>query len=191
MEEFAAVDALVKSDERWLAALARRGITDADLVQVDLWSVGDYPIQGVDSARRLVRAASYLRNRPSDNGYAKPIENVVAIVDLNENRVLQILDGDVVPLPPESGNYDAASVGELRTDLMPLDILQPEGPSFSIEGCLLSWQRWSMRVTMHPTDGLVLHQVAYDGGERRRPILYRAALSEMVVPYGDGTDAFH
>ena len=112
-------------------------------------------------------------------------------MDLNENRVLKILDGDVCPATPESGNYDAASVGELRTDLKPLDIVQPEGPSFAIEGNLLSWQRWSMRVSMHPTDGLVLHQVAYDDGGERRSILYRAALSEMVVPYGDGTDAFH
>ena len=191
MEEFAAVDELVKGDERWRAALARRGITDVDLVQVDLWSVGDFPIDGVDPRCRLVRAAAYLRHSPTDNGYAKPIENVVAIVDLNQNRVLKILDGDVVPIPPESGNYDATSVGRLRTDLKPLDIVQPEGPSFSIEGTLVNWQRWSVRVSMHPTDGLVLHQVAYDDDGERRSILYRAGLSEMVVPYGDGTDAFH
>ena len=191
MEEFAAVDELVKNDERWRAALRRRGVTDINLVQVDLWSVGDFPIDGVDPERRLVRAAAYLRHSPTDNGYAKPIENVVAIVDLNENRVLKILDGDIVPIPPESGNYDAASVGELRTDLKPLDIVQPEGPSFSIEGDLVSWQRWNVRVSMHPTDGLVLHQVAYDDGGERRSILYRAGLSEMVVPYGDGSDAFH
>jgi primary-amine oxidase len=191
MEEFAAVDELVKGDERWRAAVARRGVTDFDMVQIDLWSVGDFPIAGIDPSRRLVRASSYLRNAPTDNGYAKPIENVIAIVDLNENQVLKILDGEVVPIPPESGNYDAASVGELRTDLLPLEITQPEGTSFSIEGSLLSWQRWSLRVSMHPTDGLVLHQVAYDDGGEVRPILYRAALSEMVVPYGDGTDAFY
>ncbi len=191
MEEFAAVDGVVKNDDRWRAALGRRGVTDFDMVQVDLWSVGDFPIEGIDPTRRLVRAASYLRHSPTDNGYAKPIENVVAIVDLNENRVLKVLDGEVIPLPPESGNYDAASVGDLRTDLKPLDIVQPEGPSFSIEGNLLAWQRWSFRVSMHPTDGLVLHQVAYEDDGSLRSILYRAALSEMVVPYGDGTDAFH
>ena len=111
--------------------------------------------------------------------------------NINENRVLRIIDGEVVPIPAESGNYDAASVGELRTDLKPLDIVQPEGPSFTIEGNLLSWQRWSVRVSMHPTDGLVLHQVDYLDDGRRRPILYRAGLSEMVVPYGEGTEAFH
>ena len=46
---------------------------------------------------------------------------------------------------------------------------------------------------MHPIEGLVLHQVAYDdpapagqgAGSRRRSVLYRAAMAEMVVPYGD------
>ena len=191
MEEFATVDRLVKSSEAWRAAVRRRGVNDFDSVQVDLWSVGDFPIEGVDADRRLVRAASYVRSVPTDNGYAKPLENVVAIVDLNEERVVKVLDGDVVPVPAESGNYDAASVGRLRTDLKPLEITQPEGPSFSIEGNLVCWQKWSVRVSMHPTDGLVLHQVAYDDDGERRSILYRAGLSEMVVPYGDGTEAFH
>ena len=38
---------------------------------------------------------------------------------------------------------------------------------------------------MHPREGLVLHTVAYEDDGRARPILYRASLSEMVVPYGD------
>ena len=38
---------------------------------------------------------------------------------------------------------------------------------------------------MHPLDGLVLHTVGYEDQGRVRPILHRAALSEMVVPYGE------
>jgi primary-amine oxidase len=38
---------------------------------------------------------------------------------------------------------------------------------------------------MHPREGLVLQTVGYEDDRRVRPILYRAALSEMVVPYGD------
>ena len=34
---------------------------------------------------------------------------------------------------------------------------------------------------MHPVHGLVLHQLSL----QQRPLLYRAALSEMIVPYGD------
>jgi primary-amine oxidase len=42
-----------------------------------------------------------------------------------------------------------------------------------------------MRVGFHPVEGLVLHRIGYEDGDRVRPILYRAALSEMVVPYAD------
>ena len=37
---------------------------------------------------------------------------------------------------------------------------------------------------MHPIEGLVLHEVCYVEGERVRPVLYRASMAEMVVPYG-------
>ena len=73
-----------------------------------------------------------------------------------------------------------------RTDLKTLDIVQPDGVSYAIDGNLSHWQKWSLRVSMDALEGLVLHQVAYDG----RSILHRASISEMVVPYGDpGADA--
>ena len=72
-----------------------------------------------------------------------------------------------------------------REDLKPLDIVQPEGVSFTLEGHLLSWQKWQMRVSLHPREGLVLHQIAYNDGGELRPICYRASMVEMVVPYGD------
>ena len=31
----------------------------------------------------------------------------------------------------------------------------------------------------------MLHTVGYDDGDRVRPVLHRASISEMVVPYGD------
>ncbi len=41
-------------------------------------------------------------------------------------------------------------------------------------------------LSVHPIDGLVLHQIAYDDPATGPiwPICYRASLSEMVVPYG-------
>ena len=48
----------------------------------------------------------------------------------------------------------------------------------------MRWQKWSLRVGMDPLEGLVLYTVGYEDGGRVRPILYRASVSEMVVPYG-------
>ena len=187
-EAFNAMEA-VRADERWRAALARRGITDVSGIQIDPWPPGAYP-DFAERNTRLTRCLSYYREDPADNGYARPIEGVVAVVDLATAEVLEVEDHGVVALPEDPGRYDAEHVGPLRTDLKPLEIHQPEGVSFTVDGNHLTWQRWDLRVGLDPVEGLVLHDVAYQDGDRRRPILHRASLSEMVVPYGS-TDPTH
>ncbi len=181
-EAFNAMEA-VRADDRWRAALARRGITDVSGVQIDPWPPGAYA-DFADRNTRLTRCLAYFREDPADNGYARPIEGVVAVVDLATAEVLAVEDHGVVALPPDPGRYDPDHVGPLRDDLRPLEIHQPEGVSFTVEGNHLSWQRWDLRVILDPIEGLVLHDVAYQDGDRRRPVLARASLSEMVVPYG-------
>ncbi len=62
--------------------------------------------------------------------------------------------------------------------------MQPEGPSFVVEGNAVRWSRWSFRVGFDPYEGLVLHEVKYHDTDRVRPVLHRASITEMVVPYG-------
>ena len=77
------------------------------------------------------------------------------------------------------------TIGPLRTDLKPLEITQPEGPSFTVDGNLVRWQKWSFRVGSTRTRASCCTRSRYDDGGRVRPILHRASISEMVVPYGD------
>ncbi|HEX5938883.1 MAG TPA: primary-amine oxidase [Dehalococcoidia bacterium] len=182
-EDFFAAIGAVKQDRRWQEAMRKRGITDFDKVQVDPWIPGSFGLE-VEQGRRLTRCVSYLREEPTDQGYAKPIEGVLAFVDPVRKEVVEVHDYGVAPIPPEKGNLDPESNAPLRTDLKPVSITQPEGPSFSVDGNEVRWQKWSFRVSQHPIEGLVLHTVGYEDGGKVRPILYRAALSEMVVPYG-------
>jgi len=175
---------IVRADEGWRAAMRSRGIEDFESIQLDPWPVGSYRSSS-GAETRAVRVLSYLRRKPSDNPYARPIEGLIVDVDLLAERVLEIQDFGQVPIPPEDGNYDAESAGPPRSDLRPLDIVQAEGPSFHVSGNEVRWQKWRLRVSMHPLDGLVLHSVGYEDGGRVRPILYRAGLAEMVVPYGE------
>ena len=108
----------------------------------------------------------------------------MAFVDMGRGEVLEVVDLGVVPFPPQSGSYYPEDNGPLRTDLRPLSITQPEGTSFRWSGNLVRWQKWSLRVGMDPLEGLVLHTVGYEDGGRVRPVLFRASVSEMVVPYG-------
>jgi primary-amine oxidase len=99
--------------------------------------------------------------------------------------VIRVEDHGVVPIPPAPGNYFPEDVGPMRTDLKPIEIVQPEGPSFTINGYEVAWQKWHFRVGFTPREGLVLHTLGYEDQGRIRPIIYRASLAEMVVPYGD------
>jgi primary-amine oxidase len=186
-ESFNAIVALNESPE-WQAALARRGITDQSKVQIDPWPPGSFGL-AVEEGRRISRCLAYYRENETDNGYARPIEGLIGIVDIGRGEVLEVADHGAVPLPPERGGYLRDDVGPMRDDLKPVEITQPDGPSFTVDGNLVRWQRWSLRVSMDPYEGLVLHTVGYEGdsdnGGRVRPILHRASVSEMVVPYGD------
>ena len=106
-------------------------------------------------------------------------------MDAARGEVLELQDFGVVPLPEGRGSYLPEDNRPLREDLRPLEITQQQGASFTLQSNLLTWQRWSMRISMHPLEGLVLHTVGYDGGGGIRPILHRASICEMVVPYGD------
>ena len=167
----------------WNAALDRRGVVDRSLVQIDPWPAGTFGL-GHEEGRRITRCLAYLRDSKEDNGYARPLEGLIAFVDMGRAEVLEVLDTGVVPFPSEHGSYYPEHNGPLRTDLKPLEIIQPEGPSFEVDGNLVRWQKWSLRIGMDPLEGLVLWTVGYEDGGRIRPIVYRASVSEMVVPYG-------
>ena len=188
LDEFSECEAAVKANPDFRAAIRKRGITDPDLVMVDPWSAGNYGFDD-EEGRRLVLARNFLRSSPTDNGYARPIEGVTAVVDLNSMEVMRVDDYGVVPLPPNPGNYGSEFIGEFggefRQDLKPLDIVQPEGASFRVEGQSVAWQKWRLRIGFTPREGLVIHTAGYEDQGRVRPVLYRAALSDMVVPYGD------
>ncbi|WP_220093573.1 primary-amine oxidase [Flexivirga caeni] len=191
IEEIMRLDDIVKNDPASVEALNRHGVSDLSLLQVDPWSTGTLPIDGVDLRRRIIRASAYVREFVEDNGYARPVGNLVFVIDCNESAVVAIQEEDPIPLPPTSGNYDVGSVGRLRDDLRPLEIVQPDGPSFSVVGNVIEWQRWRLHVHVDPVEGLVVSDVSYLDDGQRRSILQRASISEMVVPYGDTSNDFY
>src|SRR5947209_1755430 len=189
-DEFFECEQMLKSNPEFQAALRKRGITNMDLVMVDPWSAGNYGTEE-ERTRRLTRALSWVRSDPNDNGYAHPIEGVLALVDLNKMEVVRIDDHGVVPLPPRDGNYTSEAIGQMRTDLKPLEIHQQEGPSFTVQGHEVSWQKWRFRLGFTPREGVVLYTISYEDQGRQRPIIYRASLAEMVIPYGDPNPAHY
>ncbi|MEU0470350.1 primary-amine oxidase [Amycolatopsis sp. NPDC006131] len=183
-EEFALVEEVLAKDERWLAALAARDL-DVAKVRVAPLSAGvfDYP---EETGRRILRGLAFVQEHPADHAWAHPVDGLVGFVDVLASEVTRVIDLGPVPIPAEPGNFDDPAVtGPLRTSQKPLEITQPDGPSFTLDGHLLRWENWSLRIGFDAREGLVLHEISFRDGDRDRPIVRRASISEMVVPYAD------
>ena len=181
LEEFVECEEMLKGNPEYLAALAKRGITDPSLLMIDPWSAGG----ALGNDQRLCRALTWVRREPGDNGYARPVEGLMAIVDLARMELVRLEDTGVTSLPPQDGNYARQYTGDPREDLRPIEITQPDGTSFTVRGHEILWQKWHIRIGFNAREGLTLHTVAYEDDDRLRPVLYRASFSEMVVPYGE------
>ncbi|RYR59305.1 hypothetical protein Ahy_A05g025176 isoform A [Arachis hypogaea] len=193
--EYAECEAIVKDFPPFREAMKRRGIEDMDLVMVDAWCVG-YHSEFDAPSRRLAKPLIFCRTEsdcPMENGYARPVEGIYILVDMQNMVVLEFEDCKLVPLPPADPlrNYTSGETrgGVDRSDVKPLQILQPEGPSFRVNGYFIQWQKWNFRIGFTPREGLVIYSVAYiDGSRGRRPVAHRLSFVEMVVPYGDPND---
>jgi len=190
-EEFMAAEDIVRKDPRWQEAMRKRGITNFALCMIDPWSTPNVePGVGPDDGR-FVSPLTWVRDDPEDNGYAHPVDGVVTRVDLDTLTVVSVDDYGVIPVPKKRANYTTAAITDPenvpyfpegpRQDVKPLDITQPDGPSFQVDGHHLTWQKWDLRIGFTAREGLVLHRIRYGG----RSIIHRASLSEMFVPYGD------
>jgi primary-amine oxidase len=183
LDEFEECEFNCKADPRVVDALAARGLVDLDLVCIEPWSAGYF---GIDAeGRRLMRALVFTRLDPNDNPYAHPAENLVIVYDLNSGAVVEVEDNGIVSVPRATGNYIPDLVDAARTDIRPLEISQPEGPSFLVSGNHVRWADWSFRIGFTPREGLVLHQMHFADKGKDRSVINRASLVEMVVPYGD------
>jgi primary-amine oxidase len=181
--EYADSERLVRADPRFRDGLRRRGIDRPDQVLVESWGIGTFTREE-DEGRRLAWTLCFYRASPDDNPYAKPIHGLHAVVDLDDMTVVRVEDLGVVPLPPGTGDYTAGRVAP-RRGLAPIEIRQPAGVSFRVDGWEVRWQNWRFRLGFNAREGLVLHTIGYADHGRLRPVIHRASVAELLIPYSD------
>ncbi len=179
LEQFLQVEGIIRKDPAFIAGCAKRGITDMEQVCIDPWSAGEFGIPGEDG-RHLCHVFAWLRLRENENFYAHPIEGLNAVIDLKTWEVIRVDDYGVIPIPMREANYEADLVQSQRPRLKPINVTQPEGVSFKLDGHTLTWDKWSLVIGFNARESLTIHDIQYDG----RPVVHRASLVEMVVPYG-------
>lgn len=186
--EFVVADTITRASTDWQNRMIAAGAKPEE-VYIDVWAGGDIPPNNdpghAHAGHRILRSIPFFRGpKGAPNPYVRPIEGVVAAVCM-DHRILAALEvsdnvrnGAVYPLNPETG--DAATV---RAQL---PALTTTGKGFTLDGNLLTWDKWRLRVGYTFREGLVLHQVEYrDDADptKYRPIMYRGSLSEIYVPY--------
>jgi primary-amine oxidase len=183
VDEFHECDEVLRRDPRVIEALAARGITDMDRVLIDTWAYGAHLVPEAHRGGRVGWADVWYRDAPGASPYANPVTGLHFVVDLNRMELLEVEDTHRVDEPQTMGEYVPHLVPglELRADVKPLEITQPEGVAFTLDGHALAWQNWSLRLGFNHREGLVLHTLAFGG----RSVAHRISLAEMVVPYRD------
>ena len=132
---------------------------------------------GVNDDRRMYQNFLYMRdpNDPSNldsNHYAFPlsISPVVDTIDLKVSRIDFLPTGtdhstkgaQPVEIPP--ANEYTPEHQTLRSDLKPLNVIQPEGASFKVTkagetGEVVQWQKWQFRMGYNQREGMVMYHV--------------------------------
>lgn len=186
-EEYDRAAEIAKASPEWRAAMTRRGL--ADRIELAFCAPLAPGFFGRDDevGRRVIRSLTFLRDTELDSPWAHPVEGLIVHIDLTANSVIRVEDEGDVPVPAASGNYGADAVGPARTSLKPIEITQPDGPSFHVDGSHVEWENWKFRVGFNAREGLVLNSVSFRDGDEDRQVLHRASVPEMVVPYGDTT----
>ncbi|HET9967458.1 MAG TPA: primary-amine oxidase [Streptosporangiaceae bacterium] len=190
VDEWHECDEMLRADPRLAQALARRGLTDMSLVLTDMWAYGAALVPERYKDRRIGWSDVWYRGSELGNPYARHVTGLHPVVDLNTMTLLELEDSyqEGADADPEvMGEYLPSLLPMRLREVTPLEITQPRGTGFTLDGNQLSWQNWQLRLGFNHREGLVLHQVSYHDKNRLRPVAHRLSFAEMVVPYRDAS----
>ncbi|EOD50606.1 putative copper amine oxidase protein [Neofusicoccum parvum UCRNP2] len=201
-DEIVTIEKVALEDPSVQAEIAKLQLPKGTVVVIDPWIYGS---DGVNDDDRMYQCFLYMRdplnsNEADSNHYALPLP-ISPVISTETMTVIRIdilptgADEKIKPVGPikihPANEYIPEAQPSLRTDLKPLNVVQPEGASFTVteEGTssVIAWQKWKFRVGFNQREGMVLYDVRYDN----RSLFYRVSLSDMNIPYADPRHPFH
>lgn len=183
LDDFGTVQNIINESSEFAGVLKKHGITDTKKVITTPLTVGYFDGKdGLEHDARLLKVVSYL-DVGDGNYWAHPIENLVAVVDLEQKKIIKIEEGPVVPVPLAARSYDGRD--RVAADVKPLNIVEPEGKNYTITGDTVRWQNWDFHLRLDSRVGPILSTVTYNDNGTKRKIMYEGSLGGMIVPYGD------
>jgi len=206
-DEIIRVEQIALEDERVKAEIAKLKLPEGTIVISDPWIYGSDGINDglFSDNERMFQCFLYIRDpsnssEPDGNHYAMPISisPVISAETMKVTRIDFLPTGadattkEPAPYKVQPPNEYIPEAQELRTDIKPLNVIQPEGVSFEVtkfseQGHNIAWQKWDFKVGFNQREGMVLYDVYYAG----RPLFFRLSLSDMSIPYADPRHPYH
>ncbi|KRE39723.1 copper amine oxidase [Paenibacillus sp. Soil522] len=184
LDDMITVQSVIEGDADYAEAVAKRGISDIKKVVTTPLTVGYFGGEDdlVEDAR-LLKVVSYL-DTGDGNFWAHPIEDLVAVVDLEKKQIIKIEDNGVIPVPMQANPYDGRNFAD-KLAQKPLAIEEPAGKNYDVTGNMISWGNWDFHLRLDSRVGPILSTMTYNDQGEKRKVMYEGSLGGMVVPYGD------
>lgn len=171
-------DEIVRSNPDWVAALKKRGIPIDSVIHRGIFP-GDLGLAPIGHREQLVFAQ--YKDTHID------LDGLIAYVDLTDKKILKIVDdpkGFTTRIDP--GYFDEINTPSDKDAGGHVVITQPKGSEIRLDGMEISWRNWRLRYGIDNREGLILYNIRLLDKEKgaERPVMYRASMPEMFVPYG-------
>jgi len=176
---------MIQADARWKEAIAKRGLADDSKVLALPFFRGYFGNEE-DHDGHIYRMYAFY-NDGQANYWGRPIGGLSAVVDLMNKKVLHVIDTGVVKLSDSKSDFNKESNRSLRSQMNPVMYDQKDGPSYKIDGNVVTFGEWKFHMRLEKQEGLVLSNITYRG----RSVLYQAHVSELFVPYMDPTEHWY
>jgi primary-amine oxidase len=174
--------ATVDADEAVKAALLRRGLTIpgkvSDRVIMQFAAIGRDP--GLERGHNRLIRVLFASDQDSVNEFSPFLDGMMAVVDVFAGRVVKLIDEAAAP--SRKVPHDIFRLGGRRPQPPPS---RRAATGVTVAHNTISWRQWTLRLGFNLREGLVLYQVAFSDAGRPRPILYRAAVADVITAYGD------
>jgi len=180
-EEWTDAGRIVFANQDWQAAVRKRGIESYEDIVCVPFAAGE------EAGRVDERLANVVCFDSSNtrNFWSRPIEGLIAVVDLNDHRLVRLVDTGVVPIPRTPADFSAATAGPVAEPPGGIAIEQHPATGFRLEGQTVTWGAWQFHVRLDPRLGLVVSMVRFLDHGTARSVLYQGSMSELFVPYMD------